>query len=67
MIKVIMMQQRSTEQRSTVDSIRRLTNFKNLMLNETMSDNVETVCLTSVTFKSSPQSVLRIGNLSTVC
>jgi len=56
-----MMQQRSTEQRSTVDS--RLTNFKMLHLSVSVS-SLETVELL-LNVKSNPQSVLR--NMSTVC
>ena len=59
--KITMMQQRSTEQRTTVDSRRRLTNFKMLV-----SQSMSAVLRQSVlNVKSNVQSVLR--NMSTVC
>jgi len=42
-----MMQQRSTEQRSTVDLRRRLTNLKNVSQSVSIS-SLDTVCLTTV-------------------
>ena len=46
--KIAMMQQHSTEQRSTVDSRRRLTNFKMLVSQSLNVSSLETVCLTIV-------------------
>ena len=63
--KIAMMQQRSTEQPSTVDSRRRLTNFKMLVSQSVNVSSLETVCLTTVNVKSSVQSVFR--NISAVC
>jgi len=46
--KIAMMQQRSTGQRSAVDSRRRLTNFKMLVSQSLNVNSLETVCLTTV-------------------
>jgi len=56
-----------TQQRSTVDSRRRLTNYKMPVSQLTSCSSLETVRLTTVNLnvKLSVQSVLR--NMSTVC
>jgi len=58
------MMQRSTEQRSPVDSRRRLTNFK-ILGSHSMSAVLRQSVKVQLNVKSSPQSVLR--NMSTVC
>ena len=60
----ITMMQRSTEQRSPVDSRRRLTNFK-ILGSHSMSAVLRQSVKVQLNVKSSPQSVLR--NMSTVC
>jgi len=47
--KITTIQLRSTEQRSTVDLRRRLTNFKNVSQSFNVS-SLETVCLTNVKY-----------------
>jgi len=62
--KITMMQQRSAEQRSTVDSRRRLTNFKMLVSQSVSAVLTQSVYLLSNVI-SSAQSFT--GNMSTVC
>ena len=62
--KITIMQQRSTEQRSTIDSRRRLTNFK-MLVSHLMSAVLRQSVNIFSNVKLSDQSVLR--NMPTVC